>query len=528
MTIDWSYEVLLATVFVAVVFILSAYWSRDLKKIAFLLIGFTGLWLAIAQPFHLKEKPLESSMVDNIQEFLSSEKMHWTDTVKLIGGNHRIEDIQLLENYHIELVNFSVPDGFSDVSKSEIVEGEYFTVVGKFESEEDSLAEIWVENTSGEESQATLNGNNFSVELKAPVKGLYEYSLKAMVASGDTMSEVLPIQVKPSSKMSMLILANNPQFDINYLKNYWVSQGHSILQKVKISQEKFSTNYVNIPEFKFATLSTKVLDRFDILLLDIATWNTITPNERNLVLNAVKENGLGLALKPTQAGVSAKGLPYHKVLRFSDEEIESVNLEMIDVEHNNSWKVMDYGLKWHHGYGSVFLLKVSDSYQLILHDKASVYNQMWASILSDLFVKKNEGFTVSKPFLTYEAESTSAQIGYANQEDQLFLNDSLPLIVNYTPFLDGDGEAKLTGRRGWNKVTRLGTDEIQWFYVFGKGSWETMRANQVEHYVRYLKQNIDDVKMEPFFEEQKIPWWISILLMVFGFGMVWFMEKLKA
>jgi len=390
-------------------------------------------------------------------------------------------------------------------------------------------ASVWLSSPEKNTVNANLEKDgSFNIETRAPVQGIYEYKILASQENKDTIVETLPVQVAKTSKLKMLILASSPQFELNYLKNYWVSQGHAIVQKVKISQEKYSSSFVNMDEFQFSTLARNVLERFDILMIDIPKWNMLSANERARALKAVSENGLGLILIPTREGETAKSLPRNKVSRFYEKEVQGTPSTFVDFDHNRSWLENESNLIYKRGFGNVLMPKTADSYRLILNDNKQSYQKLWGDIFSALYVSIEESFRISTPFLTYQGVQTEVQISNISQDARLLLNDSQPLILNYTPFLEGYGEAKVLPVLGWNNISLEGSKNKQWFYAHDSLAWKTMQQMNVNQYIQKLSNNNNKASMaKTYFVKKQLPFYLSLLMMVLGFGVVWFLEKLK-
>ncbi len=528
MTVIWTNEVLIATLSMVVIFLLSAYWTKDFKKITFLLLGFIGLWLSMVAPNIQVERKKITSKVKDISEFLLSDKKEKTDTIILVGDGHHLDDIALLKAYNIVQESILETTGFAEISIPKVKATQTFIVKGKVVLAQDSIQKIWMELSNNKEFEAPFEKDgSFAVQIIAPTTGLYEYKLKGKFFSGDTISEIVPIEVESTEKLRMLILAANPDFELNYLKNYWVSYGHAVVQKIKISKEKYSTSFLNMNKFNLQTLNTEVWDRFDMVYLDIPSWNALSFKERNDLLDAFENKGLGIILKPTELGQNVQSLPFLKVTKFYDEEIKTVPITLIKTEQNKEWENIEFGSLLQKGIGKIIVLKINDSYKLMLNEQEELYKEIWTDIFSELFIKLTDDFVISLPFLNFEDQIFDLQFNYASQDSKYYLNDSIPLAINFTPMLEGNGVARIAGKLGWNKVSDSEKMTERWFYTFGMNSWKVRQADQMRTYISYLNK-IEKTNQNRFYKaSMKFPWWISLMILVVGFGMVWVLDKLK-
>lgn len=525
MIIDWSHEGIIATSLIVVVFTLSAYWTKQWLKIIFLLLGFLGLWLAIIDPQIEIEKEKQSTEVKDIPAFLTSEIAKQTDSVRLIGSGYDVAELQLLLNYKLVHAEIEENFGIIEINIPRVQEKKTFKISGKLRVLAHSESSVTLRLPDGSKKKTNVDKEgNFDLESKANIAGLYEYQISAINEKGDTVTEIIPVEVEQSSNLRMLILAASPQFDLNYLKNYWVAQGHAVAQRVQISKEQYNTSFLNMDEFQISSINKNLLNRFDILYVDISTWNGFSSIERKRVLAALRNEGLGLILKPSDVGESANDLPKNKVIGFIEKD--SDGLQHAEFSHSGAWEDMKDGLMYKTGRGSIFLLEVNDSYKYLLGDQGQRYQKTWSDIFSKLYVKLKEDFGVHTPFLSFAGQKTEVQISNISQDDQLVLNSDLTLRINHTPMLVGYGESKVIPKLGWNKITKDGSEESQWFYAHDTLAWKTMKERYVNRYIALQQNAVISDQISTYKISKSIPFYISILVSLLGFGLVWVMEKL--
>lgn len=110
--------------------------------------------------------------------------------------------------------------------------------------------------------------------------------------------ESLHVSVLPARPPAVLILEGSPAFETTFLRRWLADQGAAVAVRSRLSRDQFRTDRVNLPEIPLGTVTAALLDRFDLLLIDGATLQSLTIAERRVVDEAVRVGGLGMLVTP--------------------------------------------------------------------------------------------------------------------------------------------------------------------------------------------------------------------------------------
>lgn len=119
------------------------------------------------------------------------------------------------------------------------------------------------------------------------------------VLGGDGLpAESLHVSVLPPRPPAVLILEGSPAFETTFLRRWLADQGAAVAVRTRLSRDQFRTDRVNLPGIPLGAVTPALLDRFDLLLIDGATLQSLTIAERRVVDEAIRVGGLGMLVTP--------------------------------------------------------------------------------------------------------------------------------------------------------------------------------------------------------------------------------------
>ncbi|HEY4061678.1 MAG TPA: hypothetical protein VGM30_07245 [Puia sp.] len=159
--------------------------------------------------------------------------------------------------------------------------------------------------------EVPVRGGTFALGTIPAVIGRTVYHLVVVrVGSGvavDTLEkEEVPVEVMPGRPLNILFLAASPDFENRFLIDWLSKGGHGIASRTRISRGKYDKAYVRLPELSMETLTSSLLDRFDLVIADAAELSSIGAGELSVLRKEVREKGMGLIIKTDSIG--KKGL----------------------------------------------------------------------------------------------------------------------------------------------------------------------------------------------------------------------------
>ena len=337
---------------------------------------------------------------------------------------------------------------------------------------------------------------SFQLQTIADNAGRYLYKLQVTDSTGKMVEEPVPIQIKPKTNLKVLILNDFPTFETRTIKEYLSTSGHKVVTRYRLAKDKFKYEFFNTRfDTKPRYLLKDLLDRFDILITDRSTLNSLGPTEQDVLKEAVTQGGLGVFVQPgeemftnppgwprftfsfiNKENVSlALGDKPQSVDRFPYRVMPSFTLQAIVLSGDEP--VVFYQSS---GRGKVASSVLAKTYPLRLKGDSLAYEQLWNTVFENILaIKAAAGPVHSMPAYLdepFEITTTSAT------GPMLYQGAYLPPLRNKE--LPGQTKYRLwPGSPGWNSVdvhiendaNNNDANNKMWFYVHLPGDWHAVR-----------------------------------------------------
>lgn len=225
-------------------------------------------------------------------------------------------------------------------------------------------------------------------------KGLFEYSLEERDSKGNLMArEPIPVEIKQSHPLSILMLNRFPTFEGKYLKNFLAHRGHALLVRSQLTRGKYRFEYLNREATPIHGLSKENLEGFDLIIMDAPSYLGMGSSSKALVETALRENATGLLILPdTQLFNSPSGRSPFAFVRDPNTEISMEDspkgLEKYPFAHRQRFPLQEVTMDgiplasympMEKGRMATTLLK--DSYGLLLRGETELYSKLWTAIV---------------------------------------------------------------------------------------------------------------------------------------------------
>ena len=522
--------------------------TRGLRRSFYSLAGLIGLALLISRPTYTvvldskvativpqTNKKLDEKSFHGIYEFLNDPISKSVSQVVIKGSGLSKEELSLLSKYELYYEPSDSIQGITDIIiPDQINENHNWQLKGLYKGEKVSQIDLILPDESI--VPAIFEEGGFMIESKAPVTGQYLYKVQTIVEDKDTIIDLLPIYVTGKAQWNMLTVLSYPSFEMNYLKNYWIEQGNAFAQRTKIAKEKYQSNFVNMDPVDLSELTKQLISLFDFVLIDIDSWNNLSSRERSRILRAIQDDGLGLIIKPTETnlrGVEVNHPNLKKPIEITLNPTEGItDMSYYPHDVSKAWTPINFGnqeiaIESAQGIGSIVLLTIDGTHQLILADHKALYQAIWARLFSSIYVDFAEVYQLINPQWIWADEKTNLSLLSDSPLEVIpILNDSIPLPYKEVPFVEGIYEIDLYPRLGYNKINISGQDTPLIFYAHDQDSWNSLRdgkKRQVTAYVVNQSYQKDVIQSQ---ESQEYPYYWWYVLMLLGFGMLWLDERM--
>ncbi|TKB44343.1 hypothetical protein [Thalassotalea mangrovi] len=447
----------------------------------------------------------------------------------------------------------------------QVYQGQSWTLSGQIQGHKQVSYDLQVTDPGGiiiAQLTGLSDQQSFSLQLPADVAGttLYQLSLISGAVNGvksagaDTRHqhvkpqtvgtepfenvsrvEQLAVSVIEAPAMTVMIMQSAPSFETRHLKNLLQQQGHGVMVRTRISQDKYLLQYSNLGKSAIADstlsadsklLETEFLATIDVLLLDGRTLVELSNAERQSLFEAVNSglgvivmmdnsvtNGVlsqisGLAIanvevtnKPVSANASELffSLANGRQLAFLSHQANRLQFIAGEtlIKNPAGQQVAMYAQQ---GEGRLTITSLNHSYQWQLSSNRDDYQRYWQYLLqttarvrieSQFFPQSDDDFLSihdGEPLCVFIKDSQSEGRDLASSPENYSLRatwitgDHLDIpLLKKQPHLPQYCGVIFPRQTGWMKVSLLHADEHiagQWRYVYSSTDFIAYRNHK--------------------------------------------------
>ena len=337
---------------------------------------------------------------------------------------------------------------------------------------------------------------NFDLSTDLKVSGNYVFSLTEKDFIGKVLNRnPLPVKVKKTQSLRILILNAYPTFEIKYLKNFLAELGHEVVVKNRITTGRFKFEFYNTDRKNISRLNSSLLEDFDLLILDSESTKALSRSEQNALQKSVRASGLGiLMLGEANALTNLGDFSVFEFQRVSATEVVLDNLEGIKVNSQPFQIKNEFGLEdIHRSYSSILsgyqrmeqgrlgVTLLENTWELQLEGKQEAYQYIWSQLVEQLSKRTSESVSwQSKNQLAFKDEPFAFQTR-TSLEDPRVLDQNKRLIplkqkLNIPEVWTGKTYPKETGWQslGMEQDSTLTFD----YFVHNPEDWQILKAYQ--------------------------------------------------
>nr|WP_294945621.1 hypothetical protein [uncultured Mucilaginibacter sp.] len=318
------------------------------------------------------------------------------------------------------------------------------------------------------------------------------YTLQA-VSDGDTTTiGSIPVQIEAVKPLRVLMLSASPGFETRFLKNWLSQQGYAVATRSAISKGKFSSEFINTPQFGLDRLSASTLNKFDVVIGDLSTLNGLSSAEGFALKQEVENSGLGVIVQADSTGKTS-WLQKDFLLEKSVVK-EMLSAIIINGKHsgsahlNNGTNYIRYQNGTQPmvtnpqnrtlvsstiaGTGKVVFSTLGNTHSWVLGGNQQDYAALWSALISKAARKDStlqNNFSIS--FLPVAGEPAELQIAGASA---ITINGE-QVAARQNPAISFErGATYWPERSGWQSIAQNGKTE--WWYAYNKTEWESVQA----------------------------------------------------
>lgn len=471
---------------------------------------------------------------------LSGKKLHY-----IAGEGFSISEINTLPSNDFTYLPASLPEGIVELTIPDRIHvNTKASLLGKYHAA--SPTTLLLSGPGGAEDSIrfeTAGVHSFTLAFVPKLVGNFIYSLKI----GDTdVQEKLPLNVLPERTLNILILQSAPGFELKQLKNYLAENHHRITSRSQLSKNNFRYEYSHTSTDRLNTLTTDLLSKFDILIIESSSLSTLSTQEVNALDQAVRK-GLGLLLLINTDTDTKKNITQFVGQPLTKNGSDTVTLTLDETGRYNFRKTrleipehpalishLKKGKLLISGYhmlqrGKVGFILIQETYRLSLEGKSEAYAAVWNPLIRSTARITSTTHTIhlAEPFPLYPRDQLTFKV-LTTQDIPTLKSEGVTIAMQEDVLLDNQWYATAwASQTGWHTLTDARDSSVFTYYVTEQGAWSSLRKNNQMTYLKSVARgHVPSDNTLQHTERRAISLWIFYCLFLLSYGFLWLAPKL--
>lgn len=409
----------------------------------------------------------------------------------------------------------------------------------------DTPVQLRLLGPGGVEDSVTITEkkSSFSLAFKPLSVGKFLYTI-AWSAKDQSVQEKLPLEVLPARKLNTLFLQAAPGIEIRMLKSYLAEGGHSISARYQLSKEKYRYEYVNSPNINLSALTVDILKKFDLVILENATFTTLTQREQKSLEQAVKE-GLGLLVLLNSVPAKQDVLYRFINVQKRNTEEDTISLVLVDqkkfklkvgpllaaeqpylVSHLQKGSTV-YAGHVPFSFGKVGFQILDETYRLSLEGEKEAYAACWTSLLKSTSRKNKTGSSLQleNEFPIYPNDALHFKILY--ESTPRLTSRGIVVPVQEDAYVDHVWSGQIwADPMGWHHIENVSDSTSLHYYVSDLEEWKSLRVQKQKQELLKRMTNQEAQTQHQQANRKEVPSWIFFLTFLLSAAFLWLAPKL--
>jgi len=467
-------------------------------------------------------------------------------------------ELENLKGYQINFHPSTSPNGTIAANwPAKLKTSDILNVQGTYQNTSNQVLKLVLKGLGNAVDSTTVeakSNKSFSFKTHPKQLGKAVYELIAIQKHDTLAKEPVPVQVGDQTPMKVLILASFPDFEYKFLKNWLYENQYPLAFRSQISKNKYAFDFLNIDSINLSQISTPVLKKFDILIIDEEELAALSPGERSSI-NIAVNNGMGLFIRVTDS--KALTTLSGKSNRFEVPPLKgkTLNLSLTEDHFKFSPLPLEQGLflKTNHneqpvitdasgktlvnsnisGYGKILISSISSTYNWILSGEKKDYAGYWSKLLASAARKRNDIQSVNIfpqfPVVNQKMRivtdlSSSGKLPFLKVDDvQLSPRQNMELPFQWDALY-------WPQKSGWTNLLVNQTTEA--VYIYRKNDWQALKnqqnLNDTHQFIKNLSQNNTKTRpIDPIILEEVSIWWFFAGFL-FAASFLWYEARILA
>jgi hypothetical protein len=465
-------------------------------------------------------------------------------------------DLQQLNNLPVTFDSPREPAGVLSVTWPEQLKaGELLQLRGKFNNTLATPIKLLLKELNTPIDSAMIPAGkiaDFDLTALPKITGRLVFNLLALDGRDTIENENVPVNIEATQPVKVLILSSSPDFENKFLKNWLGEIGYAVAMRTAISKDKISQDFVNSEKQPLDHLSTALLNKFDVVICDMATLTTLTRAENTAVRQQVNQNGLGLIVR-TDSATKASSWPQNNfrvtslvsktqltipliiqnpAIRTAPLNIDPVYINRSSTAQNLVYDVQDHILASTvlNGAGRIVFTTLHATYTWLLIGDQKDYTTLWSLLVSKAARRppSMQTWTMVSAIPSVN-EPVKLQLQSGSTPAQLYINHAIvsPSQNALIPY-----EWDLTywpQHSGWQQAIN-GSHPPYWWYTYQKTDWIPLKNSkkiaETKKYAKNMSGALSVTKQIQNFKQIAVPKGYFYLILVAALTFLWVERKL--
>jgi hypothetical protein len=446
------------------------------------------------------------SSLDELADTLQAHPLH------IYGNGLRSFELKQLDSAAVVFHSSALPPGVNAVNWNERLKtGEELRVQGSYNNPSAQKVKLLLKGLNTILDTVTLNPKvqaDFELATLPKTTGKLVYTVQSVV-DGDTVNlGSIPVQIGAVKPVKVLMLSASPGFEIRFLKNWLSRNGYAVAVRSAISKDKYNSEFINIQQVPLSRLSASTLHKFDVVMGDLSTLNSLSIADAVSLKQEVENTGLGVIVQADSAGKTGwlqKDFPLDKpagkellsALSINGKKSASAQLNIGNtfIRYQNGTQPLVTGPQGRilagssiAGPGKVVFTTLGNTYTWALGGDQQDYAALWSALICKAArrdtVLQN---TVSIQGLPVVGEPVQLQV--ANSKASAALVNGATAAGEQNPAIPFEWNVyDQPAQSGWQSFIQNG--KTQWWFVYSKTDWEGVQAAaKIAATAKYAQQN---------------------------------------
>lgn len=563
---------------------------RRLLRLGAGLTAVGGLWLAAFPPTRTQQQPASQAAIvltdgyspDSLRQLLRGlaagtpvwrygatppdtptlsnlpalrQRLPQLHTVHVLGQGLPAADVPALRGLRVVAHPAAQAVGFRAAAWPRQPElGQPWAVEGSFSG---ATAPAWISLQAAgaprDSVRLPAGGGAFRLRFTPKAEGRAVYSLVARTGGKVLAQEPVPLEVRPTRPVRVLLLAAAPSFEVRFLKNYLAAHQHSVVVRTGVSRGLVQTEFLNSATSPdLSRLTPALLARVELVLTDAGSLAALSGAESAALAQAVRAGSCGVLLLADAAtipralpGAGAFGLLARPAaaatapqpLSWPEAPVRPAALLPATLRPGPGLRVLvmapnqqPVAAARRLGLGQVAVTTVAETFPWLLQGQTAAYEAYWSHLITALVPATSAVTAIElttawpRPHAPLTLRVTGASASYL----RLLAGNAAPVQValRQNPYVPEWSTAPYWPTvPGWHEAQAGPARE--WFYVFSNAQW---RGPARQEWLRAAAAlgTAAKVSAAPAAVTTHSAWprWWGYLLFLLGAGLLWLEEKL--